>query len=158
MHKVIQFNQKAWLKSYTDMNTKFRTETRNDFKKEFFKLMNNAVFGKTMKNVNKHRDLRLVKTDKKRSRLVSKPNYHTAKSFSDGLLAIETQKIKVKMNKPVYLQSVTNYLRLTLVSTWNSTLPEKFKSSRFFASINKIFTFAGRLGTSLVILWRLDAY
>ena len=80
-------------------------------------LMNNAVFGKTMENVNKHRDLRLVKTDKKRSRLVSKPNYHTTKSFSDGLLAIETQKIKVKMNKPVYLQSVTNYLRLTLVST-----------------------------------------
>ena len=115
MHKVIQFNQKAWLKSYTDMNTKFRTETRNDFKKEFFKLMNNAVFGKTMENVNKHRDLTLVKTDKKRSRLVSKPNYHTTKSFSDSLLAIETQKIKVKMNKPVYLQSVTNYLRLTLV-------------------------------------------
>ena len=65
--------------------------------------MNNSVFGKTMENVRKHRDIKLVKTDKRRNQLVSEPNYRTRKCFSENLLAIEMKKIKVKMNKPVYL-------------------------------------------------------
>ena len=65
--------------------------------------MNDAVFGKTIENVRKHRDIKLVTTNKERSRLVSEPNYHTTKWFSDGLLAIEMKKLKLKMNKPVYL-------------------------------------------------------
>ena len=85
------------------MITKLSTEAKNDFGRDFFKLMNNAVFGKTMENVKKHRDIKLVTTDKRRNQLVSEPNYHTAKYFSEDLLAIETKKIKVKMNKPVYL-------------------------------------------------------
>ena len=79
------------------MNTKLKTEAKNDFEKHFFKLMNNWVFGKTMENVRKHRDIKLVTTDKRRNQLVSEPNYHTTKWFSDGLLAIELKKIKVKM-------------------------------------------------------------
>ena len=85
------------------MITKLSTEAKNDFERDFFKLMNNAVFGKTMENVKKHRDIKLVTTDKRRNQLVSEPNYHTAKYFSEDLLAIETKKIKVKMNKPVCL-------------------------------------------------------
>ena len=85
------------------MITKLSAEAKNDFERDFFKLMNNAVFGKTMENVKKHRDIKLVTTDKRRNQLVSEPNYHTAKYFSEDLLAIETKKIKVKMNKPVYL-------------------------------------------------------
>ena len=77
------------------MNTKLRTETKN-----YFKLMNNAVFGKTMENVRKHRDIKLVTIDKKRNQLASEPNYHTRKIFSKNLLAIEMKKTKVKMNKP----------------------------------------------------------
>ena len=65
--------------------------------------MNNSVFGKTMENVRKHRDIKLVTPDKKRNQLVSEPNYHTTKWFSKNLLAIEIKKAKVKMNKPVYL-------------------------------------------------------
>ena len=94
MHRVIQFNQKAWLKPYIDMNTKLRKEAKNEFEKDFFKLMNNAVFGKTMENVRKHRDIKLVKTDKRRYQLASEPNYHTTKYFSENLIAIETKKKK----------------------------------------------------------------
>ena len=85
------------------MNTKLRTEAKNDFEKDFFKLMNNAVFGKTMENVRKHRDIKLVTTDKRRNQLASEPNYHTAKYFSENVMAIEIKKEKVKMNKSVYL-------------------------------------------------------
>ena len=85
------------------MNTKLRKEAKNEFEKDFFKLMNNAVFGKTMENVRNHRDIKLVMTDKKRNKLVSEPNYHTTKLFSENLLATEMKKTKVKMNKPVYL-------------------------------------------------------
>ena len=103
MHRVIEFNQKAWLKPYIDINIKLEKEVKNDFKKDFFKLMNDAVFGKTMENVRKHRDITLVKTHKKRNKLVSEPNYHTTKWFSEDLLAIEINKVKVKMNKTVCL-------------------------------------------------------
>ena len=82
VHRVIQFNQEAWLKPYIDMNTELRKKTKNDFEKDVFKLMNNAVFGKTMENVRKHRDIKLVTTDKRRNQLVSEPNYHTTKWFS----------------------------------------------------------------------------
>ena len=66
--------------------------------------MNNSVFGKTMENVRKHRDIKLITTDKRRNQLVSEPNYHATKWFPENLLAIEMKKIKVKMNKPVYLE------------------------------------------------------
>ena len=71
------------------MNTKLRTDAKNDFEKDFFKLMNNAVFGKTMETVRKHRDIKLVTTDKRRNRLASETNYHTTKYFSENLVAIE---------------------------------------------------------------------
>ena len=65
--------------------------------------MNNSVFGKTMKNVGKHRDIKLVTTDERINYLLPQPNCHTTKWFSECLLAIETKKIKVKINKPVYV-------------------------------------------------------
>ena len=76
------------------MKTELRTEARNDFKKDFFKLMNNAVFGKTMENVRKHRDIKLVITNKRRTQLSSELNYHTTKHFSENLLATEKEKGK----------------------------------------------------------------
>ena len=81
------------------MNTKLRTKAKNDFEKDFFKLMNNYVFGKTMDNVRKHRDIKLVTTDKRRDQLVSEPNYHTTKWFSKDLLVIEMKKKKKCKNE-----------------------------------------------------------
>ena len=85
------------------MNTKLRKEAKHDFKKDFFKLMNNSVFGKTMENVRNHRDIKIVTTNKQRNKLVSEPNYHTTKYISENLLIIEMKKTEVNMNKPIYL-------------------------------------------------------
>ena len=85
------------------MNTKLRKEAKNEFEKDFFKLMNNSVFRKTMENVRNHRDIKLLTSDKRRKQLVSEPNYHSHKNFSEHLMTIEMKKIKVKMAKPLYL-------------------------------------------------------
>ena len=84
VQRVIQFNHEVWLKPYSDMN-----KAKNDFEKDFFKVMNNAVFGKTMENVREHRSIKLVTTDKRRNQLPSEPNFHTTKYFSENLMAIE---------------------------------------------------------------------
>ena len=101
IHRVIEFNQKEWLKPYIDMNTELRKAAKNDFEKDLFKLMNNSVFGKTMENIRKHRDIKLVITDKKRSKLVSESDYHTINLISKDLSIIEMKKTKVKMKKPI---------------------------------------------------------
>ena len=103
IHRIIEFNQEAWLKPYIDMNTELRKVVENDFKKDFFKSMNNSVFGKTMEYIRKHRDIKLVTTNKRRIKLVSEPNYHTINYISEDLSIIEMNKTKVKMNKLVYL-------------------------------------------------------
>ena len=86
------------------MNTKLKTEAKNEFKNDFFKLINNYVFEKTMEDIRKHRDIKLVTTDKIRNQLASKPNYHTTNYFPDNLMVIKMKKkTKVKINKPIYL-------------------------------------------------------
>ena len=101
------------------MNTKLRKEAKNEFEKDFFKLMNNFIFGKTMENVRGHRDIKLVTTEEKRSKLVSEPNYHTTKHFSKNLLAIEMKKTKVIMNKPVYLDmSILDISKTFMYEFW----------------------------------------
>ena len=106
IHRAIEINQSPWLKTYTDFNTQLRTTATNDFEKDFFKLMNNSVFGKTMENIRKHRIIKLVTTEEKYLRTVMKPNFKSGVLFGENLMGCEMGKIKVVMNKPVYLGQV----------------------------------------------------
>ena len=106
---MIKFTQNAWLKSYVDMNTNTDVRKKQNLvlKNVFFKLVNNAVFRKTMENVRKHRDIKVVTTERRRNYLVSEPSYYTTTFFTEKLLAIEmktkNKKTETIMNKPVCL-------------------------------------------------------
>ena len=127
VHRVIEFNPEAWLRKYIDIDTELRKEASNDFEKDFFKLMNNAVFGKTMENVGKHRDIKLVKTDHKRNKLVSEPNYHTMKLISENLSIIEMKKVKVKMKKPIFLGlSILEITKIIMYEFWYDYMKKKY--------------------------------
>ena len=127
IHRVIEFNQEAWLKPFIDMNTELRKLAKNDFEKDLFKLMNNSVFGKTMENIRKHRDIKLVTTDKKRSKLVSELNYHTINLISEDLSIIEMKKTKVKMNKPIYLGlSILEISKILMYEFWYDYMKPKY--------------------------------
>ena len=129
IHRVIEFNQEAWLKPYIDMNTELRKLAKNDFEKDFFKLMNNSVFGKIMETIRKHRDIKLVTTDKKRSKLVSEPNYHTINLISEDLSIIEMKKTKVKMNKPIYLAlSILEISKILMYEFWYDYMKPKYNN------------------------------
>ena len=127
INRIIEFNQKAWLKPYIDMNTELRKLAKDDFEKDLFKLMNNAVFGKTMENIRKHREIKLVTTDKKRSKLVSEPNYHTINLISEDSSIIEMKKSKVKMNKPIYLGlSILEISKILMYEFWYDCMKPKY--------------------------------
>ena len=111
------------------MNTELRKAAKNDFEKDLFKLMNNSVFGKTMEN-RKHRDIKLVTTAKKRSKLVSEPNYHTINLISEDLSIIEMKKIKVKMNKPIYLGlSILEISKTLMYEFWYDYMKPKYNDN-----------------------------
>ena len=109
------------------MNTKLKQKIRKNFEKEFFKLLNNAVFGKSMENVRKYRNIELVTTERRRNYLVSEPNFHTAKFFTENLLAIEIRKTQKIMNKLVYLGLSISYLSKTAMREfWCDYLKPKY--------------------------------
>ena len=111
------------------MNTELRKEAKNDFEKDLFKLMNNSVFGKTMENIRKHRDIKLVTTDKKRTKLVSEPNCHTINLISEDLSIIEMKKTKVKMNKPIYLGlSILEISKTLMYEFWYDYMKPKYNN------------------------------
>ena len=127
IHRIIKFNQEAWLKLYIDMNAELRKAAKNDFEKDLFKLMNNSVFGKTMENIRKQREIKSVTTDKKRSKLVSEPNYHTIHLISEDLSIIEMKKTKVKMNKPIHLGlSILEISKILMYEFWYDYMKPKY--------------------------------
>ena len=127
VHRVIRFNQKAWLKPYIYLNTELRKNSNNESDKVFFKLMNNSVFGKKMENVRNYRDIKLVGTIKRRSQLVSEPNYTSTKYFSEDLVATQMNKTSIKMNKPIYLvQSILDISKTLMYEFWYGYIKPKY--------------------------------
>ena len=103
VHCLIEFDQSAWLKPYINFNTQLRTQVKNDFKKDFFKLMNNSVFDKTIENIRKYKDIKLVTNAKDYLKNLMKPNFTSGILFSENVMGCEMGEVKVVMNKPVYL-------------------------------------------------------
>ncbi|VDI52955.1 Hypothetical predicted protein [Mytilus galloprovincialis] len=103
VHRIIGFKQSPWLKTYIDLNTRLRAAAKTDSEREFFKLMNNSVFGKTMENIRKRVDVRLVTTEKQALKLVAKPNFDRRVVFTENLVAVHMKKTKLKFDKPIYL-------------------------------------------------------
>ena len=103
IHRGIKFEESQWLKRYIALNTDLRTAAKNDFEKDFFKLMNNSVFGKTMENIRNRVDIKLVNDKKQAEKLSAKPNFNHCNIFSEDLIAIHMKKTNLRFNKPVYL-------------------------------------------------------
>ena len=103
VHRVLEFNQSPWLKEYISFNTIKRTQAKNSFEKDFFKLMNNSVFGKTMENIRKRVDVRLITDEKKLLKMVSKPTYVSSKIFNENLVAVHKIKETLTLNRPAYI-------------------------------------------------------
>ena len=103
VHRVLKFNQSPWLKQYISFNTQKRTQAKNSFEKDFFKLMNNSVFGKTMENVRKRVDVRLITDEKKLLKMASKPTYVSSKIFNENLVAVHKIKETLTLNRPAYV-------------------------------------------------------
>ena len=103
IHRGISFDEDAWLKPYIKLNAKLRTEASSEFENDFFKLMNNSVFGKTMENIRNRVDIRLRTDDKSADKLVSKPNYQGTTIFTEDLVAVHMKKTELVFSKPVYL-------------------------------------------------------
>ena len=103
VHRVLKFDQSPWLKQYINFNTEKRKHAKNSFEKDFFKLMNNSVFGKTVENLRKRVDVRLVTNEKKLDKLTSKPTYVSSKIFNKNLMAVHKIKETLTLNRPAYV-------------------------------------------------------
>ncbi|XP_055384219.1 uncharacterized protein LOC129613909 [Condylostylus longicornis] len=109
IHRILEFDQSCWLKPYIEMNNSYRTNAKNDFEKFFFKLLNNAVYGKTMENIDKRRDVKIVTSWESNRKhlgardLIAKPNFHSITHFTNEMAAIEMKRVNVYYNKPIYV-------------------------------------------------------
>ena len=115
VHRVLEFNQSPWLKQYIDFNTEKRKYAKNAFEKDFFKLMNNSVFGKTMENLRKRVNVKLVTDEKKLTKLASKPTYVSSKIFNENLVAVHKIKETLTLNRPAYVGMCILELSKTLM-------------------------------------------
>ena len=103
IHRRVKFNERTWLKDYIQLNTDLRTKGTTEFERDFFKLMNNSVFGKTMENIRNRIDVRLVTEEKELEKLVKKPNFDRINIFTGDLVAVHMKKTTIKLHKPIYL-------------------------------------------------------
>jgi hypothetical protein len=136
IHRILEFNQKPWMKDYIDFNTNKRKEAKNDFEKDFFKLMNNSVFGKTMENVRNRQDIRLVTDMKELIKQTSKPTFIGGKIFNEDLAAIHCIRAKIKLNKPVFV----GFSILDISKTLMYDFHYKFIKTKYGSNAKLLFT------------------
>ena len=103
MHRVLAFTQSRWLQPYIEKNTALRSVAKNEFEKEFFKLMNNSIYGKTCENQKKRTDIKLVTTEQKCKKLTEKPHCLGFRIFDETLAGVEMQKLRTMIDKPFYV-------------------------------------------------------
>ena len=128
VHRVIEFNQSTWLKPYIDKNTALRKLAKNEFEKDFFKLMNNSVFGTMIESVRKWGDIKLIVTEERRKKLVSEPNYASCTTFSDHLMAVEMRKTRVFMVLPIIVgQAILDKRKELMYEFYYDYLQPKYK-------------------------------
>ena len=128
MYRVIKFNQESGLKSYIHRNTELGKNGKNNFENDFFELMNNAVFGKTMENIRNHRYIKLITREARRNYLVSETIFHTTKKFSDNLLAIEMERTQILMNESVCLGlSILEISKIVICQFWYNYVKPKYR-------------------------------
>ena len=128
VHKI--FNEKPFLKNYIDLNTNLRKKAKNDLEKDLFKLMNNAIFGKSMENVLNRSNIKLINNDpEKLLKLIRQPNFQNAYQISNKLCLVESKPIKTVFNKPIYLgASILETSKLHLYQFWYDHLQEKYNN------------------------------
>ena len=136
IHQILEFNETPWMEPYIRMKTEFRKKSKSAFEKDFYKLMNNSVFGKTMENLRKRVDIKVVRTygspkEKEQIRkIIAKPNYDRAVIFSEELSALHSHKTRLKLNKPVYFEMcVLDYSKHLMYDWYYNTLKRKYGSN-----------------------------
>ncbi|CAH3189413.1 unnamed protein product, partial [Porites evermanni] len=127
VHRGISFYQSSWMEPYIRKNTELRKTAANSFEKDFFKLMNNSVFGKTIENIRKRQNIELVDNRKKAVKLTSKPNFDRVTIFDRNLIAVHMKRTEVYFNKPVYVGQAILDLSKTLMFNFHYTyIKEKY--------------------------------
>ena len=127
IHRAISFSQSLWLQQYISLNTSKRMQAKNAFEKDFFKLMNNSVFGKTMENVRKHVNIELVNSDRRLKQLTARPVFHRMNIISKDLCAVRTLRTSVKLNKPIYVGfSILDLSKLLMYDFHYSVIKERY--------------------------------
>ena len=139
VHKGITFEESPWLKSYIDLNTRLRTEAKNDFEKDFFKLMNNSVFGKTMENIRNRVDVKLVGSPEVLVKLATKSNFERVVAFSDKLAAVHMKKTKLTFNKPIYLGfSILDISKTLMYDFHYNTVKKNYDATLLFTDTDSL--------------------
>ena len=125
VHRVIKYKQKAWLKEYINFNSQQRALTTNDFDKSFYKLKNNALFGKTMEDVRKRINYKLVTDEDKFQKLARSPFFHDRDIITEDLVGVHMLKPKVTLDKPIFIgQAVLDYSKLEMYQLYYKILPQ----------------------------------
>ena len=129
VHRGIKFNQSCWMEPYIRKNTELRKCATNNFEKDFFKLMNNSVFGKTIENIRKRQNIQLIDDRKLALKLTSRPNFDRCTIFDKHLIAVHMKNSEVYFNKPVYVGQAILDLSKTLMFNFHYTyIKEKYSS------------------------------